>query len=220
MMPENQVFRDQGWRITSKYGWRTHPVTGKRTFHRGVDMAKVHQAPVTAFTPGEVIHAGWGKTGTGLGNYGNVVAVWYENHLHIYAHLDSVSVSRGMKVKKGQVIGRQGRTPPHIVTGSHLHYEVRTARSPSFGLHKDINPGRYLTAWLKKEAEKEAEQVAGKHFKDVPDSAWYASAVNSLYEAGLIGGYDDGTFKPEQPLTRAEVAVLMLRIVRFLGKEV
>ncbi len=220
-MAENQVFRDMGWHITSPYGNRWHPKTGQWKMHRGVDMAKTHQAPVASFTPGEVIRAGWGQTGTGLGNYGNVVAVWSEGHLHIYAHLDSVSVSQGLTVSKGQVIGRQGRTPTHIVTGSHLHYEVRTARSPSFGLYKDTNPGRYLTAWVKKEAEKkEAEEMAGKHFKDVPDSAWYASSVNSLYEAGLIGGYDDGTFRPEQPLTRAEVAVLMLRIVRFMGKEV
>lgn len=211
-MATNQVFRDLGWRITSAYGWRTHPVTGRRSFHRGVDMAKTHQAPVNAFTPGTVIYAGWGNTGTGLGNYGNVVAIWNEGHLHLYAHLDSISTGTNFTVKRGQQIGRQGRTPTHIVTGSHLHYEVRTERSPSYGLYKDIDPGRYLTEWVRQQKEKEEKPVPGKHFKDVPDDAWFANAVNELYECGLIGGYEDGTFKPNNPLTRAEAAALFHRL--------
>ena len=213
-MAVNQVFRDAGWRITSPYGWRNNPRPG---FHRGIDLAKYHQAPVEAFTPGEVIHAGWGQSGTGLGNYGNVVAIWNDGRLHLYTHLDSVSAKINSVVSKGQVIGRQGQTPVHIVTGSHLHYEVRTKRSPLYGWQTDINPGGYLTAWLK---AKEAEDMAGKHFKDVPDSAWYANAVNRLYEAGLIGGYEDGTYKPNNPVTRAEIAVLLQRFAAYLGKGV
>ena len=212
-MPENQVFRDAGWRITSPYGWRNNPRPG---FHRGVDMVKYHRCPVEAFVGGEVIFSGWGQTGTGLGNYGNAVLVWDGNRLHVYAHLDSTSVKRGTRVKRGQIIGRQGATPSHIVTGSHLHYEVRTKRSPSYGFQTDINPGRYLQAKLK-ELE---EPAMGKHFKDVPDNAWYANAVNCLYEAGLIGGYEDGTYKPNNPVTRAEIAVLLQRFAAYLGKEV
>ena len=213
-MPENQVFRDAGWRITSPYGWRNDPHTGQRRFHRGVDMVRYHQYPIPTFTGGEVLHAGWGHTGTGFGNYGNVVALWENGHLHIYAHLDSVAVRRGNKINRGQIIGRQGNTGKSA--GSHLHYEVRTKRAPLFGFQADVDPGRYLQARLK-ELE---EPAMGKHFKDVPDNAWFANAVNCLYEAGLIGGYEDGTYKPNNPVTRAEIAVLLQRFAAYLGREV
>ena len=65
---------------------------------------------------------------------------------------------------------------------------------------------------IKKEIEGGPEPMAGKYFKDVPDDAWFASAVNGLYEQGLIGGYEDGTFKPSESLTRAEAAALIHRL--------
>src|SRR5690606_39542801 len=77
-----------------------------------------------AFTSGEVLFAGEGKPGTGLGGYGNVVLIGDKNGRgQLYAHLSKVSVTKGQKVKKGQVIGNQGSTGQS--TGPHLHYEVR-----------------------------------------------------------------------------------------------
>jgi len=59
---------------------------------------------------------------------------------------------------------------------------------------------------------KEGEDL-GKYFKDVPDDAWYAEAINKMYEKGLLAGYDDGTYKPDDNVTRAELAVVMNRIL-------
>src|SRR5690606_4380074 len=121
--------------------------------HAGIDLVKHHLAPIEAFTDGEVIYAGLGKGGTGLGNYGNVVLIKDKNGCgQLYAHLDSVKVKVGDKVKKGQVIGTQGATGR--VTGSHLHYEVRKKTSPSYGWTSDkknstINPDTYLRAYFK-----------------------------------------------------------------------
>src|SRR5690625_2428424 len=144
------VFKD--YRQTSSYGYRTHPITGKRgSFHAGIDLVKLKggvNAPIEAFTAGTVVYADLGKSGTGLGGYGNVVLIRDRNNYgQLYAHLHSVSVRKGQSVSKGQVIGRQGATGN--VTGAHLHYEVRKKLSPSFGWTSDkqsstVNPTNYL----------------------------------------------------------------------------
>lgn len=51
-------------------------------------------------------------------------------------------------------------------------------------------------------------------FKDVPTTHWAASAIAAAVEAGVIKGYDDGTFRPEQPVTRAELAVIVARMLQ------
>lgn len=115
----------KGYRITSEFGYRTHPITGKKgSFHTGIDLVKSHRAPIQAFIGGKVIYAGLGRTGTGFGGYGNVVLIEDSNGRgNVYAHLDSVSVKKGQVVKAGDVIGRQGNTGQS--TGSHLHFEIR-----------------------------------------------------------------------------------------------
>ena len=139
----------KGYRITSDYGYRIEPFNrSKKEFHAGIDLVKSHRAPIEAFTDGEVVFAGMGRTGSGLGGYGNVVFIKDKNSYgHLYAHLDSVSVKKGQRVSKGQVIGRQGSTGKS--TGSHLHYEIRKKTSPVYGWTADkskstVNPTTYL----------------------------------------------------------------------------
>jgi murein DD-endopeptidase MepM/ murein hydrolase activator NlpD len=146
------------YRVTSPFGWRTSPITGKREFHTGIDLVKSHQAPIYAFTPGEVIHAKEGATGSGFGGYGVVVAIRdpKTDHLHCYAHLDSAVVKVGQRVERGQMIGRQGSTGQS--TGSHLHYEIRKSSSPQFGWIADrenncFEPTQYLIDYYQKEEE-------------------------------------------------------------------
>src|SRR5690606_8537573 len=121
------------YRVTSPYGERPDPFGGKdKEFHAGIDLAKHHLFPIEAFTEGEVIFAGLGRTGTGLGNYGNVVLIKDKNGCgQLYAHLNDVNVKVGAKVKKGQIIGTQDSTGR--VTGSHLHYEIRKKTAPRYG---------------------------------------------------------------------------------------
>jgi murein DD-endopeptidase MepM/ murein hydrolase activator NlpD len=145
----------EGYRVTSPYGWRTSPITVKREFHTGIDLVKYHQAPIYAFTSGEVIHAKEGAPGSGFGGYGIVVAVKcpQTGHLHCYAHLDSASVAVGQFVEAGQMIGQQGSTGQS--TGSHLHYEIRKSSSPQFGWMADrenncFEPTQYLIDYYRK----------------------------------------------------------------------
>ncbi|MGP4042016.1 peptidoglycan-binding protein [Gracilibacillus sp. D59] len=140
----------RGFQITSSYGYRTHPIRGSRDIHSGVDLVKSHKAPIHPFTSGTVIYAGFGKSGTGLGGYGNVVLIRdRNNNAQLYAHLDSVAVKSGQSVSKNQVIGYQGATG--YVTGSHLHFEVRkkVETAPPYGYRANksastLNPISYV----------------------------------------------------------------------------
>lgn len=135
-----------GYRVTSPFGPRKDPIDGKQKEHTGIDLVKAHKAPIFAFMGGEVVHARMGQDGTGFGGFGNVVAVKDERGaLHCYAHLDSCSVRVGQKVAVGQEVGKQGTTGRS--TGSHLHYEVRTNATPSYGYGSHTDPGFYLSKY-------------------------------------------------------------------------
>ena len=55
-----------------------------------------------------------------------------------------------------------------------------------------------------------------KKFPDVPADAWYAKAVDFAFRAGLMEGYEDGTFRPNDPLTRAEAATILQRLADMM----
>lgn len=152
-------------KITSPYGLRTHPVTGeKNSFHTGIDLVKAHKSAIYAFTEGIVVYATNGISGTGFGNMGNVVAIKSQHPhtkdfaLHCYIHLDSIAVTKGQKVGRGQMIGRQGMTGISV-TGSHLHYEVRKIADEEapYGWTQDptircYEPVEYLTSFYQVDA--------------------------------------------------------------------
>lgn len=145
----------KGYRVTSPFGWRKHPIHGNKSFHTGIDLVKSHKAPIEAFTGGTVLFAGFGKTGSGFGGYGNVVLIKDKNGRgQVYAHLDSVAVKKGQTIKEGQVIGYQGNTGQS--TGSHLHFEVRkkAESSPPYGWIADranncLEPRSYIDNYNK-----------------------------------------------------------------------
>ena len=57
------------------------------------------------------------------------------------------------------------------------------------------------------------------HFPDVPSNRWYAEAVNTLAEAGIFSGYSDGTFRPNSPMARAELCLVLQKIAGITGAE-
>jgi len=138
----------EGYRITSRYGPRTHPITGEPgVFHTGIDLSNYHRAPIKPFVPGTVIFAQMGFPGSGYNRFGNVVVIQDKyGYNHMYAHLDSYTVSVGDIVDTDTVIGYQGATG--MAKASHLHYEVR---SGGLGTHTD--PTKYLEEYFAKEAE-------------------------------------------------------------------
>lgn len=105
-------------RISSPYGYRTHPIFGTRLYHAGLDIPAPTGTPITAAADGIVIFAGW------QGGYGNCVMISHGNGLvTLYAHNSSLSVLVGDYVTKGETLALCGSTG--YSTGPHLHFEVR-----------------------------------------------------------------------------------------------
>jgi murein DD-endopeptidase MepM/ murein hydrolase activator NlpD len=106
--------------ITSRYGWRTHPITGNRRFHSGIDIGAPMGAPVVATGNGTVVTAGW------MGGYGKAIIIQHNGvQQTLYGHLSDISVQPGQQIERGTVIGRVGSTGNS--TGPHLHFEIRMA---------------------------------------------------------------------------------------------
>jgi len=104
--------------ITSPYGTRVHPVTGKVKTHSGIDIGAGMGTNIFAAADGTVIVSGWNS-----GGYGNYVVIDHGGGITtLYAHCSSLLVSRGQKVSRGQVIAKCGSTG--MSTGPHLHFEV------------------------------------------------------------------------------------------------
>jgi hypothetical protein len=103
--------------VTSRYGWRTHPVTGQQSFHGGIDFDAGTGDPIMAADGGTVSFAG------DAGNCGNMVTISHSNGFSTsYCHLSQIQTAVGTPVSPGQVIGLAGATGR--VTGPHLHFIV------------------------------------------------------------------------------------------------
>jgi murein DD-endopeptidase MepM/ murein hydrolase activator NlpD len=117
-------------RVTSKFGYRKSPFTGRRHFHRGFDIANRPGTPIVATADGKVIFAG--KNGL----MGNVITIDHGHGLRTrYGHLKSLKKKRGDTVKRGDVIGLMGMSGR--TTGPHVHYEVHLNNVP-------VNPVKYM----------------------------------------------------------------------------
>ena len=102
--------------ISSYYGYRKNPNTGAEELHRGVDIAVPTGTVVYAAHDGTVMQAAYDSY---YGNY--VVITDSKGYTTKYAHMDSLTVSAGQSVKKGDMVGKSGNTGSS--TGSHLHIE-------------------------------------------------------------------------------------------------
>lgn len=109
-------------KTTSKYGWRIHPVTQKRDFHKGIDLRAKRRTPVYATADGVVRYVQDKNEGT----FGRVVIIAHNFGFEtVYGHLRYTDVKVGDVVQKGQQIARSGNSGRS--NGPHLHYEVRYA---------------------------------------------------------------------------------------------
>jgi murein DD-endopeptidase MepM/ murein hydrolase activator NlpD len=119
-------------RISSPFGMRTHPITGRYKLHTGMDIARSSGTPIRAAAKGRVVFAGW------KGAYGVTVIIDHGSGIAtLYGHCQSgsIRVFTGQTVSRGQTIARCGSTG--WSTGPHLHFEVRRNGQPR-------NPADYL----------------------------------------------------------------------------
>lgn len=106
-----------GW-LSSHFGIRTDPFTGKKAMHRGIDIANRLGAPVLAGSRGIVVYAGKMK------DYGYLVEIEHGyGYRSRYGHMSAITITVGDVVEAGQMVGRVGSSGRS--TGPHLHYEVR-----------------------------------------------------------------------------------------------
>lgn len=125
VVPDRSIYR-----ISSSFGYRRDPFTGRTARHAGVDFALKPGNPIYATGDGVVEKVKFEFFG-----YGNNVVIDHGfGYKTRYAHLKSINVVEGMKVKRGECIGESGNSGRS--SGPHLHYEV---------LYKDrhINPANY-----------------------------------------------------------------------------
>ncbi|MDD5360050.1 MAG: M23 family metallopeptidase [Sulfurovaceae bacterium] len=115
-------------RVTSSFGYRIHPIFHTKKMHNGIDFKTNIGTPIKSTADGFVTRV----VSSDTGGYGKLVVIRHPYGFDTaYAHLSSIKVSVGQKVKRGQLIalsGNSGRS-----TGPHLHYEVHF-------LAKPINP--------------------------------------------------------------------------------
>jgi murein DD-endopeptidase MepM/ murein hydrolase activator NlpD len=120
--------------VASSFGWRKNPFTGKKEFHKGIDIAAPKGAEVYAAAEGTVVSA--------VSDYepdsvpGKHVLIMHSKKIKtFYSKLDSVLVKEGQTVKAGELIGKIGTSG--VSKGPHLHFEV---------LVDDVaqNPAKYI----------------------------------------------------------------------------
>ena len=123
------IWPASGW-ISSPFGIRRDPFTGRRRFHEGIDITNRVGAPVIAPADGVVVFAGRN------GGYGKVIYISHGFGITTrYGHLSRILVKVGQHVQRGDVIGKIGNTGRS--TGPHLHYEVRINNKP-------VNPINFI----------------------------------------------------------------------------
>ena len=123
------IWPTRGW-LSSRFGYRTSPFTGKKEFHKAIDIATRKGTPIVAVANGVVSKVGR------VGALGRVITVKHGYGLVTrYAHLEKALVRKGQFIKRGETIalvGNSGRS-----TGPHLHYEVHLNGVP-------VNPLSYI----------------------------------------------------------------------------
>lgn len=111
----------EGWRsvVTSEFGWRKDPFTGKGAGHTGIDLGMPKGTPIRAALTGTVYLVRYTTTGYGY----HVMIDHGGGFVTLYAHCSKLLVAEGQQVQAGDIIAEVGSTGRS--TGNHLHFEVR-----------------------------------------------------------------------------------------------
>jgi murein DD-endopeptidase MepM/ murein hydrolase activator NlpD len=143
-------------RVSSSFGKRKHPISGKWKNHNGTDYSAKTGTPVMTTAKGTVTHSSW------KGGYGNCVIVKHDNKFStLYAHLSKFEsgARKGSYVKQGDIIGYVGSTG--YSTGPHLHYEFFVHGKQVDHLKQKLPP----SLPLKKENTEAFEKTRNEYLK-------------------------------------------------------
>jgi murein DD-endopeptidase MepM/ murein hydrolase activator NlpD len=152
--------------ISSGFGMRRSPFSGRRRHHNGLDIAVAHGSAVKATAAGKVSEAGWRR------NLGYSVTIDHASGIKTrYGHNSRLRVQIGDEVKRGDTIALAGSTG--LSTGSHVHYEV----------------------WVKNKRIDPRTMLFGPHGDDIGSTAWASAgtSVPPLPSALGLGGDEDDT---------------------------
>lgn len=117
-------------RLSSRFGWRVHPIYHRGRMHKGIDLAVPTGTPIRAAERGRVLWADW------KGGSGKCVIIEHPNGMHsYYMHCSKILVKRGQYVTRRSVIAKVGETG--LATGPHLHFSLKRDGDM-------INPLKYL----------------------------------------------------------------------------
>ena len=119
-------------KVTAKFGYRIHPITKKKQFHKGIDLKAKRKTEVYATADGVVKYV----RRQVKGGFGTIVKIAHNYGFDtLYAHLNRTSLKVGDVIKKGDLVALSGNTGRS--TGPHLHYEIHYA-------NKVVNPKDYI----------------------------------------------------------------------------
>ena len=129
-------------RMASGFGWRTDPFTKKRKRHWGMDFSAERGSPIYATGDGEISRAD--NRAAGFGNHVRIDHGF--GYISIYAHMDKISIRKGNKVKRGDIIGYVGSSGRSVAP--HLHYEITKDGkkiNPINFYYVNLSPGEFDT---------------------------------------------------------------------------
>ena len=150
----------KAWKVTSPFGWRTHPTSGKQSHHNGVDIWAAPNVYNEAFAKGVVLFAGPSKqvkADGSVGGFGYHCIIRHnidgELYTSVYAHMveGTLKVKKGDKVVAGTVLGRMGASGD--VTGKHLHFEICKGKNYKWSADGSgfVDPMAFIKALIARE---------------------------------------------------------------------
>lgn len=135
LYPFIEIDTTENFKLSSKFGYRMHPILKVVLLHSGIDVIVERNEPIMASGSGQVIRVEYSKFGYG----NNIIIKHNETYSTLYAHLNDIKVKEGDYVHFGDVIGLGGQTGLVWGKSCHLHFELRQNNSA-------INPLKFIGA--------------------------------------------------------------------------
>lgn len=212
-------------RLVSAYGVRLDPITHTQAWHAGIDLVSDGDKSVCAAVGGTVavstiINDPTNRTSE-WGNYVRIDGI--DGRRYYYCHLSRRLAEVGQRVYAGDVIGVEGSTGRS--TGSHLHFEVRTANGltvdPADVLGIPSIEGTVNIIGTQEDGGDRMEEKQATSDESKQDSVpneWAEEAVEWAVENGIIFGNGDGNLALREPCTREQMIVFLYRFAQLIGK--